>query len=74
MARLTAEQRHALQHSLGEDFSQPELRADERFVAPTMAARQRYIHFATAASKLSSLRWDEQTRLPPPMTGEHWKL
>ena len=74
MARLTAEQRQPLQHSLGEDFSQPELRVDERFVALTQAALQRYIRFATAASKLSSLRWHEQTNLPPPMTGEHWKL
>ncbi len=73
MARLTAEQRHALQHSLGEDFSQPELRHDERFVAPTLAARQRYIRFATAASTLSSLNWDEQLT-PQPMTSDNWKL
>jgi len=74
MARLTTEQRHALQHSLGEDFSQPELRADERFVAPTLAGRQRYIRFATAASALTSLRWHEQPILPQPMVGKHWKL
>ena len=73
MARLTAEQRQVLRHSLGEDFSQPELRADERFVAPTLAARQSYIRFATAASKLSSLHWDEQPPLQP-MTGDNWKL
>lgn len=74
MARLSAEQRQALRDSLREDFSQPELRADERFVAPTLAARQRYIRFATTASALSAQRWQEQTSQLQPITGEHWKL
>ena len=74
MARLTPEQRQSLQDSLQEDFSQPKLRVDERFVAPTQAALQRYIRFATTISALSSLRWHEQTRLPKPTTGDDWKL
>lgn len=71
MARLTPEQRLALRDSLHADFSQPGLRADERFVAPTRAARQQYIRFVTAMSRLT----DHTHNIPrAPITGAHWKL
>ena len=71
MARLTTEQRQALRDSLHADFSQPGLHADERFVAPARAARQQYIRFITAVSRLTEHR---QNIPRAPFTGAHWKL
>lgn len=68
MARLTDQDREALLGGLRQSTAEPPLSPEERFVAPTVEARARYIRFATQASRFF------KGEKPVRFTGDHWKL
>lgn len=68
MNKLSEAEREAWRRVAGSDHSAPPLSDDERFVAPTVEARARYIRFATEAARF--YHGPEK----PPMTGNHWRL
>lgn len=68
MARLTDAEREGLRRAAEAPFEEPPLSADERYVAPTVEARARYIRFATHAARLY------RGAKPVRFVGEHWKL
>ena len=68
MAKLTDNDRSELLRVSTLKIEQPPLSFDERFVAPTVAARERYIRFATQASQFF-----KGTKADC-FEGDHWKL
>lgn len=68
MARLTDRERDAWRRVSPDSLPSPPLRDGERFVAPTVTARARYIRFVTQASTFH--KGDKPVRF----TGDHWKL
>lgn len=68
MARLSEKERRAPKALAGHPDRAPPLRRDERFVAPTTQARERYIRFATQASRFH--KGDRPVRF----RDNHWKL
>lgn len=68
MTRLSDEERQMLRNLSRDSAAQPELRPEERFVAPTPEARVRYIEFASRASKFY------KGERPIGFKGDHWKL
>ena len=68
MNKLSEAEREAWRRVAGESHKAPALTDDERFVAPTVEARARYIRFATEAARL--YRGPEK----PWMTGRNWRL
>lgn len=68
MARLSDEEREMRQNLSRESISEAPLSPEERFVAPTPEARERYIHFATQAALFY------KGERPIGFRGNHWKL
>jgi hypothetical protein len=68
MSRLSEQERSELITAARQPISNPPLRLDERFVAPTPEARRRYILFATEAA-----RFYRGVR-PIGFRGDQWKL
>ena len=68
MAKLTDNDRKELLRVSQLEIEQLPLSDRERFVAPTVEARERYIRFATAASKFF------KGTKPVSFEGDHWKL
>lgn len=68
MARLSEEERQALRALTRQPNREPPLRREERFVAPTTEARERYTRFATQASRF--YKGDRPVRF----RGNHWRL
>ena len=67
MSRLSPEEKRSLREASG-FADEPSLRPDERFVQPTVEARERYIRFATQASRLY------RGEKPVEFRGKHWRL
>lgn len=68
MARLTDDEKREWRAVADRPLDAPRLNDEERFVAPTVEARARYIQFATQAARLFR---GEKPRRPE---GSHWKL
>jgi hypothetical protein len=68
MGKLTEDEKREWQAVAKRELDAPPLNNDERFVAPTVEARARYIRFATQAARL--FRGDKPSR----PEGQHWKL
>lgn len=68
MAKLSEGTRRALQNLARDRVREPPLTDEERFVAPTPAARRRYVRFVTQASRLHC--GDKPVRF----RGDRWKL
>lgn len=68
MTKLSAEERSELLEAASRLVESPPLHTNERFVAATPEARQRYARFAAQAMRF--YRGDKPVRL----TGDHWKL
>lgn len=68
MARLTDDEKREWQAVADRPLDAPPLSDGERFVAPTVEARARYIQFTTQVARLSR---SKSTRPPK---GTHWKL
>lgn len=68
MAKLSDQERRQWIALRDAPFQQPPPADEERFVAPTVEARERYMRFLTEASKFF-----RGTR-PVPFKGDNWKL
>jgi hypothetical protein len=68
MAKLTESERAEWLRVASVPVDEPPLSYDERIVAPTTEARERYARFATEAAKLY-----KRTK-PVRFEGSHWKL
>jgi hypothetical protein len=68
MAKLTISEREEWLRVASLALDEPVLRYEERIVAPTTAARERYARFATEAAKLF------KGSKPVHFEGAHWKL
>ncbi len=68
MARLSEDEREAWRRNASLIVHEPPLTPTERFVAPTVEARERYIRFATQAACF--YRGDRPHRAE----GHNWKL
>lgn len=68
MAKLTDSERAEWLRVGSAPVEEPPLSYDERIVAPTTEARERYARFATEASKLY------KGTKPVRFEGTHWKL
>jgi hypothetical protein len=68
MTRLSDEEREMLRNLSSHSGSEPQLPLDQRFVAPTPEARERYIDFASQAAVF--YKGDR----PIGLRGNQWKL
>lgn len=68
MAKLSEDEKREWQAVAQRSVDAPPLSKGERFVAPTVEARARYIRFATQAARFFR---GQKTRRPE---GKHWKL